>query len=617
MLLLVLVTLVYEVGLRVADDRFPMTLVIGRTMWVAMLLLMFASAWDLSLHDYRQVLERWMRASLMATEVALLAVKWWWVVVAPLLIAWWIAGMLASRGADSEGKASIATGRLGFCVSLGTFVMMTMAIWALLSTVLDLAAKGVAYEPCIFVDGPAKQPQYAGFTSCPWVKLPLVVPEAASPANAKPDSLAAGAAAAAGPPPSSAQEFMARRYVATTAFFSLLAALLLSLILYLAVMLVPSILAELKLLRERARRDAHGGQARSRRTRASPVNTQAKAARDAATRRLGRWLTLGYRQLDRAVLTVTLLACLASAIVAMVLLGDHFGTSGLRSLLEWGEARASMVSQALLQPLILSAAAIATALTLLGGLLSKYLPSLRAPLDIALDVDNHFREFPRRSIPRARIFSRYKALLDHVAAQGYERVVIVAHSQGTVISAELLRFLASADTRRGGSQGQSPSWPQGTPGTGLSLLTLGCPLRQLYAARFPSLYHWVLRRQPGGNGPSAADIGVERWANAFASGDYVGRWLWSSPDFPGDVLGHPMLDTVHPKAFGRHDAYSPFDPVPPDAGGLATVRELEVCLGLGAHTHYFEPEQAGVAWLIDFLVGAPTLTPPARPEPVS
>ena len=39
----------------------------------------------------------------------------------------------------------------------------------------------------------------------------------------------------------------------------------------------------------------------------------------------------------------------------------------------------------------------------------------------------------------------------------------------------------------------------------------------------------------------------------------------------------------------------------------ATLRELEVCLGLGAHTHYFEPAQTMVAWLIDHLVTAPPI----------
>jgi hypothetical protein len=255
---------------------------------------------------------------------------------------------------------------------------------------------------------------------------------------------------------------------------------------------------------------------------------------------------------------------------------------------------------------VLSAAGIAAALAALGGVLSRYLPGLRAPLDIALDVDNYFREFPRRSIPRARIFSRFAALLDHIAAQGYDRVVIVSHSQGTVISAELLRFLSSSGTGDGREDDRTAALCRKL-GCEVRLLTLGCPLRQLYAARFPSLYGWVLAGHGAANGPRAADIGVERWANGFTRGDYVGRWLWSSPRAAGGAIGEPMVDTVEPASLGRIDAYSAFDPMPPAVHPLASLRELEVCLGAGAHTHYFEPDQADVAWLIDHLVDSPTL----------
>jgi hypothetical protein len=37
---------------------------------------------------------------------------------------------------------------------------------------------------------------------------------------------------------------------------------------------------------------------------------------------------------------------------------------------------------------------------------------------------------------------------------------------------------------------------------------------------------------------------------------------------------------------------------------LQGAREVEVCLGLGAHTHYLEPDQLTVAWIIDWLIRA-------------
>lgn len=272
-------------------------------------------------------------------------------------------------------------------------------------------------------------------------------------------------------------------------------------------------------------------------------------------------------------------------------------------LLTAGEAGLEAASQRLLEPLVISAASIAAALTVLGGLLSKYMPAIRAPLDIALDVDNHFREFPRTSIPRARIFSRYAALLGHPQDEGYGRIVIVAHSQGTVISAELLRYLSS-DGRRAPQDGARPRLGNGKALPAIRLLTLGCPLRQLYAARFPTLYRWVIERRGAVSGPLASDIGVECWANAYCSGDYVGRWLWSAVPDDGDPVGHPMLDGVDGQALGRIDAYAGFVPMPPAAHDLQGLRELEQCVGLGAHTHYFEPDQAKIAWLVDHLLQA-------------
>jgi hypothetical protein len=42
--------------------------------------------------------------------------------------------------------------------------------------------------------------------------------------------------------------------------------------------------------------------------------------------------------------------------------------------------------------------------------------------------------------------------------------------------------------------------------------------------------------------------------------------------------------------------------MPPDARKLAAMSEFELCVGFGAHTHYFEPDQALVAWLIEEVV---------------
>jgi hypothetical protein len=569
LLFLVLLSLGYNAALHVADDRFPLTRLVGLVFWTAMLLIMIGAVlWRVGLLRESASLVTWVQAALLGAEVSLYAVRVWWVLAAPLFIAWFVCGVFAAREGGFQGAASVGTGRLGFFVSLGAFVMLTMASWALLSAPLEAAVERVGYLPVIFSASEASSGHSdaaLAAASCAWNTVPLASSLAAAPR-----------------PPSTAALFLAARYEDNTSFFALVAALLLLLVAYVVAMFLPSILAELKLL--------------------------ASSPRDGdAARRLGRWLTAAYRHLDGAMLGIVFAAIVIATAVGYVL------TFGRTAYLPGAALAGAMncvayVSQTALKPLVLSAAGVAAGLTALGGVLSRYVPGLRAPLDIALDVDNYFREFPRRSIPRARIFSRYAALLGHVARQGYERVVIVSHSQGTVISAELLRFLSDAAPDAADRGGRVDRLRRRL-GSDVRLLTLGCPLRQLYAARFPSLYGWVLAAHQAGNGPRASDIGVERWANAFTSGDYVGRWLWSSPRTAGDALGRPMVDSINPPAFGRTDAYSAFDPMPPAAHPFATARELEVCLGAGAHTHYFEPDQKDVAWLIDHLVASPPLRP--------
>jgi hypothetical protein len=539
-------------------------------------------------------------------------------VAAVLLVLWFLLGSALSFRADGAPKASIATGRLGLAVSLGAFLTLTMAAWALLTIVTNVAADGVAYSSCVLAapDRPASAPVAAS--------APAASPAASAPAKARAElpsnaclfSLEAARIKRPGEgrvksPPTAAQ-YLDDRFSASTESFALLAGLLSLLLIYLAIIFVPSVLAELKVLVRAKRQAFHRTLQALGKAKAS--DPAAEHAADLRNRRLGRWLSFGYRHLDVVVWTVVGLGMIVASLVALIFLGR--AGADWQIVLPWGggtwtlakvEAEVRPASHTLLEPLILSAAGAAAALTALGGFLSKQVPTIRAPLDVVLDVDNYFRDFPRTNIPRARIFSRYAALLGHLQQQGYDAIVVVSHSQGTVISAELLRFLASdgchppeIDARPHLDAGSLPR---------LSLLTLGCPLRQLYASRFPYLYSWVIEPNKGLSGPLATDIGVERWANAFSSGDYVGRWLRSDSADPKDPIGHPMSDLVDDRdgrGLGRIDAYAGFVPMPPAAEMLEHKREIEVCLGLGAHTHYFEPDQSTVAWLVDYLIGAGT-----------
>ena len=209
----------------------------------------------------------------------------------------------------------------------------------------------------------------------------------------------------------------------------------------------------------------------------------------------------------------------------------------------------------------------------LAARFTETLGRLRVGIDAVLDVDNYFRDPPDRQPPRARMYSRYAALLGYLRQRGYARIVIVAHSQGTVLSADLLRYL-HAQRRLPDIVGSIP----------IALVTVGSPLRDLYAAHFPLLYRWMGSNAAGfaTARPSASDLGAVEWVNACRSGDYVGRYLWTPP---GDGY---RVARVGPD--GRVDAERAGD-------------RTEFCLGAGAHTHYFSNDAVALACEIDRLIG--------------
>ena len=211
-------------------------------------------------------------------------------------------------------------------------------------------------------------------------------------------------------------------------------------------------------------------------------------------------------------------------------------------------------------------------LAALGTRFTETLGRLRVGIDAVLDVDNYFRDPPNRQPPRARIYSRYASLLAYLRDRGYARIVVVAHSQGTVMSADLLRYL-HVQRRLSSVVGDIP----------IALVTVGSPLRDLYAAHFPLLYRWT--RSSAADfataTPSAADIGAVEWVNACRSGDYVGRFLWT--------LSGRRYQIARVGAGGTVEAERAGD-------------RTEFCLGAGAHTHYFSNDAVALAVEIDRLI---------------
>lgn len=237
----------------------------------------------------------------------------------------------------------------------------------------------------------------------------------------------------------------------------------------------------------------------------------------------------------------------------------------------------------------------------------------RPIIDVALDIDNHLREHPVQSNRRAAIAARYVSLLRYLCAwrdtdgRGYDAIVIVAHSQGSVITADLLRYLHRKE------EGRDPALSRILDRQQLPvyLFTMGCPLRQIYSIRFPHLYLWIreaddkqryqndaaLRAIPRTRMPDPQELGLQQWVNAYRAGDYVGRWLWRS-----DPCGHEaslVLDGPCPHPWNVHQ---PLQNVVDDRFEDQSITRRELCIGPGAHTHYWDDTAPEIAIELDRLI---------------
>lgn len=234
-------------------------------------------------------------------------------------------------------------------------------------------------------------------------------------------------------------------------------------------------------------------------------------------------------------------------------------------------------------------------------------------LDAILDVDNYLRTSPLDQTPRARVAERCVSLLRYVAAyrdeQGrpYSKVIFVAHSLGSMVTTDLLRYLersakSSPDPglARYGFRGHPiPTDESKLP---IYVFSMGSPLRQLLNRFFPHLYWWVsdvpdnslsdvgkpLAPPPAIGAltlPRVDEMNVTRWTNAYRSGDYIGRSLWVGQWLTRNKVNNPALA--------------------PDiarAGALLSPSCEEMCIGLGAHTHYWDRSAPDIAKALDGLI---------------
>jgi hypothetical protein len=344
-----------------------------------------------------------------------------------------------------------------------------------------------------------------------------------------------------------------------------------------------------------------------------------------ASQRLGRRVNRGFRLVGAAV--VVLYATALVVAPAMSVVARFTGLPALTAL-ERSSETIVLVAGAWL-------VGAAIALVAFRGRLGRLTLGLRPAVDVVLAVDNYVRTHPRGEAPRARIAERYVSLLRHLCrwrdgnGRPYDAIVIVAQSQGAAITADLLSFVQrEEDPELDAIRRPLADGAPGAAGRRLFLFTMGSPLRRLYSEWFPHLFGWVrgdlgdgvarplpavprepwmlLPRLEDGHrvaapaipddaAPDPYAMGVTRWVNAYRSGDYVGRahWRhavdgcdWTYRCAPTDAATR-FIGDVPPITYVSEDAHR---------------SRRELCIGAGAHTHYWDATAKAIAVELDLLL---------------
>jgi hypothetical protein len=157
------------------------------------------------------------------------------------------------------------------------------------------------------------------------------------------------------------------------------------------------------------------------------------------------------------------------------------------------------------------------------------------PLRLTTDVVSHFRR-PWRCIidlrpaqafgvgheadfgVRQRVEERFLRVLDHFTGSDKpDRIVIIAHSQGTIIAVEALRKAYSVPAR-------------GMSASQIALVTMGSPLTHIYQYYFPRQYGPLTDEYWAGLS------NLFQWKNLHRPDDYVGTSITAPPDLVKNFL---------------------------------------------------------------------------------
>jgi hypothetical protein len=504
-----------------------------------------------------------------------------------------IHGIKKDSARKARAKAAFRTGRFAFAVPAILFVIVTCALWS--GVVVYGSGKLKAYDrvsPTVMhlglftwpADRTTDQPAYQKVFSfivptansvTQWVSKigpPETPPDCECPAHATPPNTAYWSRYLTGLLLASVTPGL----LVTMAIFALS-------LLLLAWAVLPSVIFEVK-----------------------PEWTE--NANSTRIRSLGEWVSRG---LDNTAILTRLLWFAIVPVPLVFFALDGLVLSGIQ--LEHWEHIVNYAGHLTL-PLIKWEGLI---LAVSGAAVFGYiLKSLTTVLDTILDVDNYLRTSPIDQTPRALIAERCTSLLRYIAAyrddqnRPYSKVIIVAHSLGSMVTTDLLRYLER-------SAGDSPDLglarygfrkcaiPTGQSKLPICVFSMGSPLRQLLNRFFPHLYWWVAdvpdnslaavgapvappipRMEIPPALPRPDEMNATAWSNAYRSGDYVGRSLWVGQWLIRNATGNTAQ--------------------PPDVAEVSTPPACtEMCIGLGAHTHYWDRSAPDIAARLDQLITTP------------
>ncbi len=216
-------------------------------------------------------------------------------------------------------------------------------------------------------------------------------------------------------------------------------------------------------------------------------------------------------------------------------------------------------------PTIVSDLSIAVAVPLFMLALTYFRSGLREGLHVVTDIINHFYRrhdlFPRPWGTEApvnvrdfeiqqRIEHRFHHVLEHLLQDsGATHLSIVAHSQGTIISVDVLSLSGMDHPTRDRINNRLKSLKE------IHLVTMGSPLGHLYQHYFPSRYQPLDSNVWNG----LTDRPNLRWVNVYRLDDYIGTFIREAahphrqaPGFPAKETQLPINLPIEP---GGHTAY--------------------------------------------------------------